>query len=142
MIGKPEWFKRRKYGGWGIMPKTWQGWVYLAIIIIPFAIFNALPYWSVKTRIIVTGAWALFLIIDVVHIMVKMPRDERDRLHEAIAERNALWTIILVLVIGIGYQMARSAVTKTVQVDYFIIAAVFAGLIVKGISNIYLDKRN
>jgi len=26
MIGNPEWFQRRKYGGWGIFPKTWQGW--------------------------------------------------------------------------------------------------------------------
>jgi hypothetical protein len=142
MIGKPEWFKRRKYGGWGIVPKTWQGWVYIIAIILPFAIFNALPYWNAKTRIIVTVLWALFLIIDVIHIMAKMPRDERDRLHEAIAERNALWAIIMVLVIGIGYQVARSTITGVMQIDYFIIAAVFAGVIVKGISNVYLDKKN
>jgi len=54
MIGKPEWFKRRKYGGWGIFPKTWQGWVYIAAIIIPFMVFNALPFWSEKTKMIVT----------------------------------------------------------------------------------------
>ena len=24
MIAKPEWFKRRKYGGWGLGIKTWQ----------------------------------------------------------------------------------------------------------------------
>lgn len=142
MIGKPAWFARRKYGGWGLMPKTWQGWVYLAAVIIPFAVFNALPFWSTKTRIIVTICWAAFLLVDVTHIMIKMPKDERDRLHEAIAERNALWAMILVLVLAVGYQAAKSAVTKTMQVDYFIIAAVFVALIVKGISNIYLDRKD
>ena len=142
MIGKPEWFARRKYGGWGIMPKTWQGWVYIAIVLIPFAIFEALPFWSLKTRIIVMVVWALFLLIDVTHIMVTLPKDEREKKHEAIAERNALWVMMLVLVVAILYQMMRSALTKTLQVDYFIIAAVFAGLIAKGITNIYLDKRD
>ena len=142
MIGKPEWFTRRKYGGWGIMPKTWQGWVYVAVIIIPFSVFNVLPFWSVKVRMIVTLAWALFLLIDVTHIMINMPKDEREKKHEAIAERNALWIVLLVLIVGIGYQIARTAITRTMQVDYFIIAAVFAGLITKGITNIYLDKRD
>ena len=28
MIGNPKWFNLRKYGGWGITPKTKQGYIY------------------------------------------------------------------------------------------------------------------
>ena len=46
MIGKPEWFERRKYLGWGIHPKTKEGWIYLLFIIfriysIKFCLFVA-----------------------------------------------------------------------------------------------------
>ncbi|MDD4877534.1 MAG: hypothetical protein PHO02_00685 [Candidatus Nanoarchaeia archaeon] len=143
MIGKPEWFKRRKYGGWGIYPKTWQGWVYLAAVITPFAVFNALPFWSEKTRMIVTLVWLAFLAIDISHIMIKMKKDERERIHEAIAERNALWVMIAVIVIGIGYQTARASVLQNfTNVDWFLVAALFAAVITKAITNIYLDRKD
>ncbi len=143
MIGKPEWFKRRKYGGWGICPKTWQGWVYLAAVIVPFAVFNALPFWSEKTRMIVTLAWLAFLAIDISHIMIKMKKDEREKLHEAIAERNALWVMIAVIVIGIGYQTARASVLQNfTNVDWFLVAALFAAVIAKAITNVYLDRKD
>lgn len=143
MIGKPEWFKRRKYGGWGIFPKTWQGWVYIAAIIVPFMIFNALPFWSEKTKMIATLIWLAFLAIDVAHIMIKMKKDEREKLHEAIAERNALWVMIAVIVIGIGYQTARASVLQDfTNVDWFLIAALFAAVIAKAITNIYLDRKD
>lgn len=39
MFGKPEWFRPKKIG-WGLVPITWQGWVYTAIwsgvIVAPF----------------------------------------------------------------------------------------------------------
>lgn len=143
MIGKPEWFKRRKYGGWGIAPKTWQGWVYIAAVIVPFAVFNALPFWSEKTRIIITLAWLALLTIDVAHIMIKMKKDERERLHEAIAERNAVWAMMGILVIGVGFQIARASVLQNFSsVDWFLVAALFAGLIAKSITNVYLDRKD
>ena len=37
MIGKSEWFNLRKYGGWGINPKTWQGYIYALLITIIIA---------------------------------------------------------------------------------------------------------
>jgi hypothetical protein len=44
MFGKPEWFKEKVWGGWGITPATWQGWAYAAawaaITFIPFAGFQ------------------------------------------------------------------------------------------------------
>jgi len=143
MIGKPEWFKRRKYGGWGIgTPTSWKGWVYLGAVFIPFAIFMALPFWSNTVRIVVAGIWALFLLVDVTSIMIRMG-DEREKTHEAFAERNALWAMLLVLVIGISYQISVSAVKQDFsEVDIFLVIAVVLGIVVKAISNIYLDRKN
>ena len=87
MIGKPEWFERRKYGGWGFHPKTWQGYVYMAIFFIPYIVFQALPFWSMEIRLYVTAAWLFILLIDAVHIMTTLKRDEREFKIEAISER-------------------------------------------------------
>jgi hypothetical protein len=97
MIGKPEWFERRKYGGWGVRPKTWQGYLYLVIIFIPFIIFQALPYWDAETRTVVTIGWLVFLLLDVTHIMMSLKRDERELKIEALSERNAAWVMVLIL---------------------------------------------
>lgn len=142
VITKPEWFGPRKYTGWGVTPKTWQGWVYIAVVIIPFIIFQSLPLWDTTTRLIVTIAWILFLLIDIFDVMFRMKKDERQKIHEALAERNALWAMMIVLVIAIVYQVINSALQKTFELNWFILAALFAGLIVKAISNIYLDKKN
>jgi len=143
MIGKPEWFTRRKYTGWGLTPKTWQGWIYIAAIILPFVIFQSLPFWSFQVRAVVTIVWFIFLALDVFHIMIRMKKDERERIHEAIAERNALWAIMLIMAAGVAYQVSRSAVLQDFsQVDWFLVAALAVGLIVKSISNYYLDKHD
>jgi Zn-dependent protease len=142
MIGKPEWFKRRKYLGWGIQPKTWQGWVYIAVFMIPFIIFNALPIWNTETRLAFVITWILVLVIDVFDIMAKLKHDEREKIHEAIAERNALWGVIIVLIIGVFYDLVLSALQQTVYVNPFIVGALIIALLIKSISNIYLDKKN
>lgn len=141
MIGKAEWFQRRKYGGWGISPKTWQGWVYVAAVILPFALFQALPYWDNATRLSVTGIWIAFLLVDVTHIMVTLKRDEREYKIEAIAERNASWFMAIVLVAGIVYQIIISALQQSFDVNWFMVAALFGGAIIKTVSNITLEKR-
>ncbi len=142
MIGRPEWFERRKYGGWGLHPKNWKGWAYITIIIIPFVIFHSLPYWSFTTRVIVTILWGVFLVIDTIDIMARMKKDEREKIHEAIAERNAVWGMSVILAIGIAYQIAASAIKQTINVDWWLVAALFIGLIIKSISNYYLDRKN
>lgn len=142
MIGKPEWFARRKYTGWGITPKTWQGWLYIALIILPFAIFQALPFWNITTRIAVTAVWVLFLVIDVVDIMLRMKKDEREKIHEAIAERNALWVIMLILVIGLVYELITSSLNGKISFDPLIAVALAGAVIAKAISNFYLDRKN
>jgi hypothetical protein len=142
VIGRPEWFKRRKFGGWGIRPCTWQGWVYIAVFLIPFAIFNAIPLWDTKVRLIVVIVWIGLLIADVFDIMRKLKHDERERIHEAIAERNALWGMLIVIIAGIMYDVVINALNETFYVNPFLIGALAVGLIIKAISNIYLDRNN
>lgn len=141
MIGKYEWFKRRKYTGWGFTPATWQGWVYIIVAIVPIILLTSTTSIS-QTRMIFIIIWALVLAVDFIDIIMHLPKDERDRMHEAVAERNALWALLAVLTIGVGYQAATGAVDGVTKVDPVIIVAVVAGLIVKIISNIYLDKKN
>jgi cobalamin synthase len=144
MLGKPEWFMRRKYAGWGIMPKTWQGGVYLLLILAPLFI---MPYIEMtQTTMILLVLWFVFLGADMVHIMANMPKDERDRVHEAFAERNALWTIIVVLVTGFAFvfaeEIARGSDPLANPAILVVIIALFAGVIAKAATNYYLDRND
>jgi hypothetical protein len=142
MIGKPQWFARRKYTGWGFSPRTWQGWVYLVVIILPILIVSQLQVSSTALTVFLI-VWAGMFALDFIDIIIHLQKDERERIHEAIAERNALWVIITVLAIGIAYQAASSTVYHdVVKVDPVILIALGAGLIAKIISNIYLDKKD
>ena len=142
MIGKSEWFTRRKYGGWGLYPTRWQGWAYLALVTV---IIFATQFVSndETVRMTLLAIVAIVLIADTVDILAHMKKDERETLHEALAERNALWAIIFVLVAGLAFEAARSAVLyQKPYVDPVIIIALVVGVIVKASSNIYLDRKN
>jgi len=142
MIGKAEWFQRRKYSGWGLTPKTWQGWVYVLVFVLIAVFIQFLPF-TQNVKLIITSVLIVMLLVDVIHIMLIMKKDEREIKHEAIADRNALWVMLAVLIIGILYQTIVSAINKTVpQVDYFLIAALLVAVIMKGATNYYLDKRD
>ncbi|MBI3888946.1 hypothetical protein HY311_04140 [Candidatus Nomurabacteria bacterium] len=141
MIGKPQWFKRRKYTGWGFTPVTWEGWVYIFIAILPLVLIRVFSPMN-QMGIILVVVWALVVGFDFADIILHLPKDERDMIHEAIAERNALWMIITVLAIGIGYQVSSSVVVGVSKVDPVIVVAIFAGLLVKIISNVYLDRKD
>jgi len=142
MLGKPHWFKRRKYGGWGFWPCCWQGWVYLAAIALPLFIIQAVPSWSDEFRLAAMFIWGLVILLDTVHIMSKMPKDERERLHEAIAERNALWAMLAVLCAGVAYQVAQGMASGKVAVDPVIFIALFAGVMAKAATNIPLARHD
>lgn len=142
MLGKPEWFARRKYSGWGFSPKTWQGWVYILAIIAPILIVTSLPI-SGRAQTIFMIVWAVIFAIDFIDIILHLEKDERERIHEAIAERNALWAIITVLAFGLAYQAASGiAAYGALKVDPVILIALGAGLIVKIVSNVYLDRKD
>jgi hypothetical protein len=142
MLGKPQWFQRRKYLGWGIYPKTYQGWVYLVAILVLFGLIQIMPGLSKDSRLVTMSILGVILFLDVIHIMLHLPRDERERFHEAVAERNALWIILLVLVVGVAYRAAQGAVNNQVYLDPVILTAIVAGLAAKAITNLYLDKKD
>ncbi|MHA2218576.1 MAG: hypothetical protein ACXACY_21835 [Candidatus Hodarchaeales archaeon] len=142
MIGKPEWFKQRKYTGWGITPKTKEGYIYIAAMMGVFLLFLAIPTLDTKTRIVGTIIWLLVIGIDSIDIMINLKKDERSHLHEAIAERNATWYMVIVLALGIAYQGISSGLQQRLYVDPILVIALFGGLMVKAGSNIYLDKKD
>lgn len=139
MFGKQEWFKRRKYGGWGLAPKTWQGWLYTLLMITPVFALQAL-HADGETVFIISLAWILVFGIDLIDIMRKLKKDEREIQIEAIAERNSAWAMVAVITAGIGYQAASSIVKQGMEIDLFLIAALAAGMLVKAATNLHLEK--
>ncbi|MDD2758135.1 MAG: hypothetical protein PHD72_02025 [Patescibacteria group bacterium] len=142
MIGKTAWFQRRKYGGWGIFPKTWQGWVYIVAAIIPLAIFQYIPFLTAEVRFAATTVWVVVLLLDVFHIMVNLNRDEREYKIEAISERNSAWAMVLMVGIGVAYQSFNSIGAEVPNVDPFLIAVLAVGVLAKAISNIYYSRKS
>ena len=144
MLGNPLWFKRRKYTGWGITPRCWQGWIYIVgllsslFIVYGFSIRLGLQQ---KYQLGMVLILLVLIIADTLDMAIKINNDEREKIHEAIAERNAAWYMSLVLTIGILYQAITSALHGSLFVDPFIIAAIFGGVAVKAVTNWYLlDK--
>jgi len=131
MIGNPKWFNVRKYTGWGLTPNCWQGWLYIIIFIAPIAILNSI---SVDQNIknIFTSVWIGLFLVDVFHMMTQIKKDERERLHEAIADRNALWFIILVLIVW--------AFIKQIT-DPFIFIALIGATVIKAATQFYLRDK-
>lgn len=131
MIGNPKWFNVRKYTGWGLTPNCWQGWLYIAAFIAPISIISSIPL-DQNIKNIFTIAIAALLIIDVVHIMSQIKKDERERLHEAIADRNALWFMIFVLLIG--------AFVKQI-IDPIFLIAIIGATIIRAATQFYLRDK-
>lgn len=97
MIGKAKWFNPRKYTGWGLTPNCWQGWMYVFVFILLVSLINYLPI-PLNIKNIITGTVVSLFLLDTFHLMSQVKKDERDRLHEAISDRNALWFLILFLI--------------------------------------------
>lgn len=141
MLGKSDWFQKRKYGGWGIAPKTWQGWVYILTFIAILLIFQLLPFWNDFQRFVFTGVWLLILSVDVIQIMINLKKDELEKIQEAVVERNASWAMAFVLTIGILYQLISSGLQEKIELDPFLALALAGGLIAKSISYWKLEKK-
>lgn len=140
MLGKASWFQKRKYGGWGITPKTWQSWVYILTFIIILLIFHLIPFWNDFQRFVFTSVWLLILSIDVIQIMIHLKKDELEKIQEAVAERNASWTMAFILTIGILYQLISSGLQEKIELDPFLALALAGGLIAKSLSYWKLEK--
>lgn len=131
MIGNAKWFNVRKYTGWGITPNCWQGWLYVIIFIIPIAIIGSISL-DPHFKSIFIGVWTVLLLIDVFHMMTQIKKDERERLHEAIADRNALWFMIFVLII---YAFIKQSL------DPVFLVALLGATVIKALTQIYLRDK-
>lgn len=144
MIANPKWFKRRKYTGWGITPKTWQAWVYLTCVVLLLIIVTITTESYTLTRpmqLSIIFGLLVFFIFDMMSASIKLDKDERESQHEAIAERNAAWTMVAIFVFALVYQILISIKANAFLVDPFIITGLSGAVLVKAISNWYLlDK--
>lgn len=141
LIAQSNWFKRRKCGGWGLVPNTWQGWLYIALIIGAFALFQALPFWNNSIRVIVTILWLIFLFVDLTPLMITVKKDELEYKIEAIAERNAAWAMSLILVFGLLYESIQASMRGEIYINWIVAAALIGGATIKSITNFYLEKK-
>ena len=73
--------------------------------------------------------------------MIALNKDEREHKIESISERNAAWVMSIILALGIMYQGIMSALTQEIRMDWILVIALFAGMIVKSVSNLILERR-
>ncbi len=135
MIAKKDWFTIRKFGGWGLTPATKEGWMYIGVFVGLVTSVQFLPI-SLEARNWIAYAMIALLLIDIGTVMLFLNKDERERAHEAIAERNASWAMVTALVIGMLY--------KTIvfgKVDPIFLAIILVGAMVKSLTFIYLRNK-
>ena len=140
MIGKPGWFTYR-FAGWGLQPRTWQGWVYVAGFAAAFVLISLLP---VPDRAKTWCIWILagLALLDVLDLMIRMGahHDERERFHQLIIERNCSFAAIAALV-GAGAFQAwqhRAAIGSGLPFDPWIIVVLGVMAMTKLASTLYV----
>ncbi len=131
MIGNPKWFSVRKYTGWGFVPNCWQGLVYIIVFVTPLIIIDSVSL-NKDFKNIFTAIWVGIFLIDFIHIMSHLKKDERERLHEAIADRNALWFMIFALLIW-------AFIKQTF--DPILICTIVGAMVVKSATHFYLRDK-
>jgi hypothetical protein len=143
MIGKPEWFTYR-LGGWGLQPRAWQGWVYVAALVAAFVLVSLLP---VPERVKEWCFWILagLALLDVLDIMIRMGahHDERERLHQLIIERNCSFAAIAAL-LGTGAFQAyqrRAAIGSGLPFDPWILVVLCVMAVTKLASSLYVRRK-
>lgn len=140
MIASPSWFTRRKYTGWGLIPRTWQGVLYIIAIGGVIAFIQALPVTDAY-RMIFTVLWILIVFVDVLRLMTSLTLDEREQKIEAIAERNASWTMVAASALTILYVSTVGKELKGTELVPALIFPIAAGAIAKAVTNFILDRR-
>lgn len=143
MLGKPEWFTYR-IGGWGIAPRTWQGWGYVAGFAALAGGTSSLPI-SQPAKSILTGAVVAILLLDCLVIWIQLGRhhDERQRMHQLIIERNCSLAGVLAVVAAMGWQTLHNptASARSIPFDPTLLAILGAMVLTKAISTLWLRWR-
>lgn len=141
MIGKREWFKIRKYGGWGMVPATKEGWIYIGVFILTVVLITNLPLTLVVKNALIAIAIAV-IVIDALDFVLRGPKDERDAALEAIAERNAGWSMIATLIVAAAYEALGFAPFATqIGFNAWFMVVLAVGAVVKGLSYLYLERK-
>lgn len=141
MLAKAQWFQKRKYTGWGINPRTWQGWVYIICFISLVIIVQSAPFLGTLTKNIFSVVLIGFFLVDTLKIMAMLDKDELEEKNEAMAERNAAWAMVLILTAGILYQAIAKDAGNIADVDPFLLATLIVGFVVKATSYFILEKK-
>lgn len=143
MIGKAHWFKYRTFG-WGIAPKTWQGWLYVGIFVFLMAGTFAMGI-NDATKMWLFAILMTIFIVDVLVIMTKLPKvtDERENYHQLVIERNCSFAAIIALLAVALYQTYKNtgflqSQSTVIPFDYSIVIVLGAMLATKIISTLYV----
>jgi hypothetical protein len=146
MIGKAHWFKYRTFG-WGLAPKTWQGWVYITIAAFLLAGTFALG----KTNPAMMWVFAIIIaifMVDVLVIMTQLPKisDERENYHQLLIERNCSFAAIAALLAIVIYQTYKNTgfmVSQNGAMPFDVSLLIVLGvmLVVKVGSTIYVKTK-
>ena len=146
MIGKPQWFKYRVFG-WGVAPKTWQGWVYVAIAAFLIAGTLAIGI-NDTTKMWIFSVIIVVFVVDIMVIMTQLPKysDERENYHQLIIERNCSFAAIVALLGVALYQTYQNklliqANTGAIPFDISIMVVLIAMLATKILSTIYVKVK-
>lgn len=145
MIGKAHWFKYRTFG-WGLAPKTWQGWLYIAVLVFLIGGTFAMGI-ADSTKMWIFAIIMTVAVVDMILIMSKLPKvsDERENYHQLIIERNCSFAAIVALLAVALYQTYKN--TGFIQshngmpFDYSIAVVLGAMLLTKIVSTIYVNKK-
>lgn len=143
MLGRPEWFTYR-LAGWGLAPRTWQGWVYIVGFMALWGVIRLLPL-AEGTRDALSFTVVGLLVMDVISIWAKMGKhhDERERMHQLIIERNCSVAAVFAVLAAMVYQTWRSAPTAgdSIPFDPELLAILGVMAITKLVSTIWLRAR-
>lgn len=144
MIGKPEWFTYRTFG-WGISPKTWQGWVYVCVLALLVGLITTIGL-NDQTKLWLFIAIMAIVFIDIIHIMTRLGKvhDERENHQQLIIERNCSFAAIaglLVMALYEAYKNKALLVTGAMPFDISIIVVLGLMFVTKIGSTIYLKVR-
>lgn len=144
MIGKPEWFTYRTFG-WGISPRTWQGWVYVCALAFLLGFITAIGFTS-QTKMWLYITLIIIIMLDVLHIMTQLPKvhDERENLKQLVIERNCSFAAISGLVIMAIYETlskGREIIIPGMTFDLSILVVLGFMLLTKIGSTVYLNSR-
>lgn len=140
MIANANWFNRRKYTGWGVTPKTWQGFLYTAVVVGMYVVIsNFLTEATIKMFFV--GFWTLLIVIDMLQLMASIQTDEREQKIEAIAGRNASWALVAALGLSALFVTTIGKELKGENLLPAFIFPIIIGAVAKGLSNFILERR-